>query len=92
MFILKAEAINLEIGLFLRELKSFLGKSQNEENTALNDTLTAVSLLLSGYEKQTLRNSNKNDIRHFMKDANIEIKRNAFCRCCNVSIIKNHSA
>lgn len=86
MFILKAESIHLEIGLFLQKLKSYLAKSKNQQNHAL----TAVSLLLSDYEEHTFQNPEKTDIRFFLQDANIEIKRNAFCRRCDVSIMRNY--
>lgn len=84
IFISKTEADNLEIGLFLRRLKSILESTEDQPD----ETLSVVVTLLSSYAKRHFKDSNENDIRNFMEDTNFVFKRNILCRSCDVSMMK----
>lgn len=86
---MKAEKVNLEISLFVRQLQSFLdlqNNAQPSDEAKDTDTLDIIVKLLSSYEKRNPHKLGGDDIRNFVDDSNFDFVRYVHCRLCNVSI------
>lgn len=84
----KAEKVNLEIRLLVRQLRAFLelqNGAQPSDESNDTDTLDIIVKLLSSYEKRNPYKLGENDINNFIDDANFDFIRYIHCRLCDVS-------
>lgn len=83
--------MNLEIGLFVKELNSFaenVNEIDNETTKMMSEVILAVDSLMSTAQFRETPASSSVDFVHDFNDQHLECRRYIFCRLCGVMKIE----